>query len=147
MTTLLNMGGIQKIEIALAENITLGNHDQNNQVVVSITGSWDEIDFTQETASFSENEKAVKEGIVYESKLNWQLPKISPTQHIVAHKYTNKEIIIKITDANGTELLIGTPDVPAYVYSKKQIPSTSAGFNGYSFNVKHQNPRPAYFVA
>lgn len=147
METLLNMGSIQKIEIAFAENITISIPDDSNQVSVTNSGSWDVIDFTLETASFAENEKPVKEGVVYESQLKWQIPRISPTQHAVAHKYTNKKIALRITDANGTVIIIGNNKVPAYVNLKKQIPAKASEFNGYNFNVNYQSARPAYFVA
>ena len=147
MNELLNMGSIQKIEITEAINITLGIPNTNNEVAVTNSGSWEEILFTLETASYSENEKPVKEGSIFTSTLTWQLPKVSPTNYAASAKYRNKELIIKITDANNTIILIGEPSNPAFVNVVKSIPAKVSGINAYNFTVKHESTHSAYFIA
>ncbi len=147
MTQLQNMGSIIKIEVAMAQNITIGKPNSSNQVSVVNSGSWDEIIFTMDTASFSDSSKSVSEGIMYKQKLAWKIPKVGPSNHAIAHAYDNKKVVLRVTDANGTVYILGSEKAPAYINVKSRIPTKPSGLNAYSLSVNYESPHPAYFVA
>ncbi len=146
MTALLNIGSITKIEVTLASNIEISSPNSNNQVSVANSGDWDIIEFTRETASFSETDKFVSESLRYDSTLKWKLAKQSPLNYLSAHKYDSRAVVIRITDANNTVYIIGSDKVPAYIKVGSIVPQTPAGYNGYNFSVVYHSSHPAYFV-
>lgn len=147
MTLLLNIGGIQKIEITNAENVTLGTPNTNNEVSVSNSGTWEELPATIESASFTETEKQVEEGVVFESELKFKIPKVSVSNHLLAHKYSNVEVVARITDNNGQVIIMGESSNPVFLLNKKTIPRKTADLNRYDFTIKHQSAHPVYFSA
>ena len=144
---MLNIGSITKIEIARADEISLGTPNSSNEVTVTNAGSWDEPDFTIESASFNETEKKADAGAYYVSKLSYQLPKIMPGSHQAAHKYPNLPVVIRITDGNGNKIVIGEVLNPVFIKVLKNIPAPTAGINAYIFEANYQSPHPAYFSA
>ncbi len=146
MDSLKNMGSIIKIEIAPASNITIGLPNPNNQVVVNDYDFWDNIVFTQQSASFSETNKLVNEGLRYDDNISWKTAKQTPDNFAIAHKYDNVGVVIKITDANNIVYLIGSNIAPTYIRVSSSVPQTPGSYNGYKFSVKYQSSHPAYFV-
>ncbi len=147
MTQLLNIGSLTKIEVALAENITLGTPNDDNEVVVTNSDTWDDINFTRQSASFTQNEKPVNEGSRFDSGINWNLPKLGAANHGEAHKYYKKEVVIRFTDANAQVYIIGSAKVPAFILVNSYAPPEPGGYNGYKFTVKYQSTHSVYFVA
>jgi hypothetical protein len=147
MTTLLNIGSIINISIILNENVKFSLPNSNNEIAISQSLSWDAITFTQNSASFSETEKPTSEGIVYDQKLVWTIPKVSPTNFAIAHKWTNKQVIIKFTDANNNVYILGSETAPAYIKVNSQIPGKPDELNCYKLSVIYQSPHSVYFVA
>ncbi len=143
----MNIGSITKIEIALLSDISFSTPDENNIVQVTPESAFEEISFTFSSAKFIEDEKYVIQGIKYFSKLEWKLAKQSPNNYQSVNKYTNKEVIIKITDANGTVIIIGDADVPVYIMKKRIIPAKPEEFNGYLFSAEVEMSHSAYFSA
>ena len=144
---MLNIGSITKIEIAQAEDITLGAVNTKNEVTVANTGSWDEPAFTTETAGWNEGSKHTAAGDLFAASLRFQLPKQMPDNHQAAHKYKNIPLVIRITDGNGNKVLIGEPSNPVYLEVSKKIPANTAGINAYQMEAKHESQHPAYFSA
>ena len=144
---MLNIGSITKLEIAPAANITLGIPNQNNEVTVSNSGTWDEPKIKYQSASLEIEEKTSRAGSRFTSTLKYELPKVGPDNHQSAHKYVNKPLVIRVTDGNGNKYLVGTPQRPVFIVTTSKIPPSPGGFNGYEFEVKTETPHPAYFSA
>ena len=144
---MLNIGSITKIEITLAENITLGTPNDDNEVSVTNSGTWDEPEFTTQTAGFTQNEKLSEAGLYYEQQLNFTLPKTGTGNHQDAYQYADKPVVIRITDGNGNIRILGSADKPVFIRKAEKIPAEAAGLNAYYFEVKTQNTHPAYFSA
>ena len=142
-----NIGSIIKIEIIQADYIIVSTPDENNQVTTTVIGNWQELPFQQESASFNEVEKQVDEGVRYDSELQFVIPKVYFENYKLTTPFSKKPVVIKITDGNGTSLLLGSDKIPAYVLRGAKIPSETSGLNNYKFSVKYKNPLPAPFVA
>ena len=54
-------------------------------------------------------------------------------------------VVLRLTDGNGTQIIVGSADNPALIKVIAEVPATASGRNAYQFEVKHENPRPAYF--
>lgn len=147
MTQTTNIGSIQKIEVALERDITIGAPNEKNEVVVNNRIAWDVINFTAGSASISEPEEIGIQGLIYKTKLGWKIPKAGPENYANAYKYRNKKVILKVTDGNGTVHLIGEPGRPVMIKTEKIIPAKPSGYNGYEMTVETRNTHPAYFVA
>ena len=147
MKTFTNIGSIQKIEIALAQFVHVSKPDKKNQVTVTNSDAWTEMNFAHLSASFEEPEKQVDQGLVYEPKLIWLMSKNSPDNHVEAYRFSGKKVVIRFTDANGQTYLLGDQDKPVRIMVSRMIPADPGGFNGYKLIAKTQNPRPVPFVA
>jgi len=140
------MGAITKILISLSESVSMGYPNADNEVVVSNSDDWVDIPFIMESASLSEAEKQVDAGALYEISAVWSVPRVDALNFAVAHKFIDKPVVILFTSANGTQLVVGSPTVPAYITIKKSVPKETSGLNAYHFSVKYRNPRPVCFV-
>ncbi len=147
MNTHTNIGSIQKIEIVLAQFMTVSKPDEKNQVTVTNSDAWTEMNFAHLSASFEEPEKQVGQGLVYESSLEWLMAKNNPDNHKEAFRFSGKKVVIRFTDGNGQQYLMGSQDKPVKVLVKRMVPAVPSGFNGYKLSAKILNPRPVPFVA
>jgi hypothetical protein len=147
MDNLRNIGSIQKIEVLPANRVTISDADATNSVTVTAVLPWQDMHATIQSASFQEEESIHKAGPVYESRLRFVCPKISPANYVPNSIWVNLPVVIRITDGNGTMIVMGDADNPCYIIHDKNIPAEPGGFNGYGFSVKWESPHQARFTA
>lgn len=130
MTVLLNIGSIQKIQIAHSKFVPA-----NFQNPVSTVTEWTDIPFTQQTAPYTMNSELKNPGVVFKHELSFSMPKLSPEKQALANEFVGKPIVILVTDGNSRKLLIGNKDNPAYMNYSASVPKMASGYNGYSFAI------------
>ena len=142
-----NIGSITKVEITDGRYITVSERDQDNTVIASTGIGFETLPVQAGSASLKETEKQVNEGVIYNVQLKFTVPRISIDTEKLLNKYERIPVVFKLTDGNGQKYLLGDQNVPAYLYSDKQIPKDAAALNAYFLEVNYQNPRRLPFTA
>jgi hypothetical protein len=144
-----NIGSIQKIEIVLQEDVeSISRPDSNGEVSIILVSdkSWDDFYFTNYTASFIEKEKEHKAGNYYEQTIICKAPKVSTETRVNVEKYNNRKLVLKITDGNGTQFLVGNKQIPVSQIKTLVRPAETSGYNGYDITFYSKNTRPAPII-
>lgn len=144
-----NIGSITAIYYALASDIvSISDPDENDAVLITMASgkSLSPFSFTLETASFTEEFQENNAGPIIEMNLQFRCPKINTVQHAVIRSLADQELILVITDGNGTTTVMGSLEAPARLSSKIIRPASSSGYNGYEVSVKALGTEPAWFL-
>jgi len=144
-----NIGSIISVSYALASDIdSISDPDSQGAVVVSFkpAKSFTSLAFSPETASYNEEQKDTDAGPVFEQRLSFQLPKVQTLLHLVMKSLADEQLVLKITDGNGTTVIMGSPDIPARGSWKVMRPAGAAGYNGYEVSFGLSSPDPAPFL-
>jgi hypothetical protein len=144
-----NIGGINKIIYAYAEDIDLISYNENDLLaVISLKSgkSWNFLYGTEDTITISGEEEDTDAGIKYKYKIELLIPKDRPEVEIELFGLNDHGIIIKAMDKNGTCRLFGSIDNPMFKLGKLLWPGQVEGYNGYKLTLYAEFDQPAYYI-
>ena len=162
-----NIASIAKIEYAFREHIAAIriNHATSiiEEIIPSPCGGSPEGDggcgvgpgvgflflpfyFTPLSADITIVQKQSDAGTLYVCTVKARVPKDRPDATAFIRSSQDCWFLLKVTDANGTARLIGTPDFPAQFTARISVPASPSRYNGYDVAfASNQLTPPVYF--
>ena len=150
-----NISGIIRIDIIPVESVkSLVIDPQSQQVLLfdpspetdPIVHPWQTLYFTPGTANLSVNPKRDDSGTVFNTTLRWRTPKGSSQTSTFIRANLGCYFLARVTDGNGTTMLLGDTQFPARFSIAQSISEKPAGYNGYELNLTASQLTPmAYF--
>ena len=144
-----NIGSIIAVYYALASDIaSISSPDENGAVQVNFNSgkSFSQFVFTQESASFSEEQQDNDAGPYFALGLSFKCPRIGTIQHAIIRNLIDQDLIVTATDGNSTSILMGTLETPARIGVKMLRPQPASGYNGYEVSFRSNCLEPAPFL-
>jgi putative lipoic acid-binding regulatory protein len=144
-----NIGSIIAISYALASDISsISSTDDDGAVDITFsTGkAFTAFSFTPQSASFNEEQQDSDAGPYFSQSLSFRCPKVDTIQHAIFKSLVDQELILKVTDGNGTSVIMGTLETPARCSWRISRPSSPGGYNGYEVSFKANCIDPAPFL-
>lgn len=141
-----NIGSITAIYYALvADVVSISDRDDNEEVEITLGAgkSFSRLDFTLETASFSEDHQNSDAGPYYGQSLGFKIPKAEATKSAIMNYLPMNDYILAITDANDNTWIMGTLETPARCSFKVIRPAGSSGYNGFDVSFVSNCKYPA----
>ena len=131
-----NLGNIKTISLIVLENLIsipqpVAGEISFNDLSIADGKAFQEIYFTPETGSFSENEDRTNAGSVWKKEINIQIPKIRSEIIAELQNFENRKNAALVTDMNGTGFLV----LPLRILRKKQIPGQITSNNAIMLNL------------
>jgi len=131
-----NLGNIKTISLIVLENLIsipqpVAGEISFNDLSIADGKAFQEIYFTPETGSFSENEDRTNAGSVWKKEINIQIPKIRSEIIAELQNFENRKNAALVTDMNGTGFLV----FPLRILRKKQIPGQITSNNAIMLNL------------
>lgn len=144
-----NIGSIRAIYYALASDIeSISAQDENGKVEITLKAgkSITAIDFTVETASFTEEMQLADAGVYYDQQLSCKVPMITWNNTSDIRTMVYQELVLIITDGNGDTTVMGSLETPARASAKLIRPAATSGYNGYELSFKCSSIDPAPYL-
>lgn len=109
------------------------NSAYNQQIGVTFTGSgaWLTMPVLVDSGSWSEDLTTSPQGDYYTVNISATLPADSPAVRAEINAMKQRRYLLRITDRNGTKLIVGTPDMPLRFDSKFQSGNQPGDTRGY----------------
>ena len=145
----INLGGLNPINWIFREDVEAYTYDDSTLycTVTPKTGkSWNSIYGTPETIQLESEQQDTPSGMKYLYKLKILVPKDRAPVESELFRMTGRQLIIKLTDKNGTIRFLGTMDSPMKLTSKLLKPPALETFNGYELLFAGEFTKPAGFV-
>ena len=149
VTDTINISGFEKIEIVEAKavsSISFPDEDWQVEVLLKSGYSWNTIYFTPGTESLKVSQKTDESGYYFICALNIVNPKITGEKVPQFSFFQEKDLVIVGTSANGSKILIGSPDNPARVSYNIDISQVSGGKNQRKITFETYYDNEPYFV-
>jgi len=98
--------------------------------------NFSELDAIPFSGKFSEDSSKINAGMQYSFKADFKIAKVEPATDDIIHSITDGKAQFRITDANETKYLVGTPSYPARLYASRNADGLPGSFNGYRCTIK-----------
>ena len=145
----INLGGINSVSWIYPEDVAIFNSSDSSLycLIVPKTGkSWNSLYCTPETIQLESEQQDTPGGMKYLYKLKMLVPKDRITVEDELFRMTGRQLIIKLTDKNGTIRILGTMESPMKLTNKLLKPAALETYNGYELLFTGEFSKPAGFV-
>ncbi|MEI7980932.1 MAG: hypothetical protein WCI71_04725 [Bacteroidota bacterium] len=144
-----NIGGIAKVSWVFHEDTAAIRYDVTTlccSVDLKPGRSWNSLYGAPETIQLESEQQDTPAGLKYIYKVKLLVPKDRLEVEVELFRMNGRWVILKITDKNGTERLLGTKETPMKVSSRLLKPSPVEGFNGFELTFTGEFSCPAGFI-
>ena len=145
----INIGGLNPVSWIFREDVAGFTFNETTlfcSVTLKTGKSWNSLYGTPETIQLESESQDTPSGMKYLYKLKKFVPKDRPEVESELLRMTNRRLILKVTDKNGTIRLLGTMDSPMKMTSKLLKPAALETFNGYELLFSGEFSGPAGFL-
>ena len=145
----INIGGLNPVSWIYREDVAIfsGSDSSLYCLVVPKPGkSWNALYGTPETIQLESEQQDTPGGMKYLYKLKMLVPKDRITVEDELFRMTGRQLIIKLTDKNGTIRILGTMESPMKLTNKLLKPAALETYNGYELLFTGEFSKPAGFV-
>ena len=145
----INLGGLNPVSWIYREDVALFNcSDSTLSCVVypKIGKNWNSIYGTPETMQLDSEQQDTPAGVKYLYKLKILVPKDRAPVEAELFRMTGRQLIIKLTDKNGTIRILGTMESPMKLTNKLLKPAALETYNGYELLFTGEFSKPAGFL-
>jgi hypothetical protein len=142
----INIGGLNSINWIFQEDVDEFSFNLANLfclVTPNPGKSWNVIYGTPETIQLESEQQDSAAGMKYIYKLKILVPKDRNRVEAELYAMSERRLILKSGDKNGTIRIFGTLDYPMKLTSKLIKPPAIEGFNGYELVFSGEFPHPA----
>lgn len=142
-----NIGSITRIEYVYAEEVaSVSSPDSQGYVTVTLENgaSFQELEFTPESASLREEQSQTDNGDLWDQQLTLRMPKVTSVTNVLIQEWHDHNFVFRITDGNGVAVLLGTDEVPSRYSLGVHRPAATSGYNGFelTFSCRSADPMP-----
>ena len=145
----INIGGLNPVSWIFKEDVAgISYNDTTLYCVVTVKPgkAWNSLYGTPETIQLESEQQDLPGGIKYIYKLKILVPKDRAQVESELFRMTGRQLLVKVTDKNGTIRIFGTMDTPMKMTSKLLKPLVLEGFNGYDILFSGEFSKPAGFI-
>ncbi|MCB0476222.1 MAG: hypothetical protein KDC69_11135 [Flavobacteriaceae bacterium] len=147
-----NLGSIQTLEVIRYKKVLSlppalpSSHYLTGVIALEADANFESFTFPPDVVKFSEPDKETQNGIVYLPRIEGTLNRTSPSSALGIRKLQNGYYIIKFTDFNGFQRILGSPEEPVMFRSKGEIGTSRPDANEYTFEFSGTSRWPAFFL-
>jgi hypothetical protein len=143
-----SLGSITKIEFVYADQVTswpamMPDYTLDGYPIFEDGVEWTELATTYEVSALSDKGGDDEER---ELSLTVVISGMDSTNHTLSETIRNRGLIVRLTDGNGVQHLMGTPDAPCYFTFNRGTGSSPGDRNGYTgkMETRTTGPLPLY---
>lgn len=147
-----NLGSVQTLEVIRYKKVLSlppalpSSHYLTGVIALDADANFESFTFPPDVVKFSEPDKESPNGIVYLPRIEGILNRTSPESALGIRNLQNGYYIVKFTDFNGFQRILGTPDEPVMFRSKGEIGTSRPDANEYTFEFTSVSRWPAFFL-
>ena len=145
----INIGGLNPVSWIFREDIagfTYNDTTLHCTVILKTGKSWNSLYGTPETIQLESENQDTPAGMKYLYKLKILVPKDRALVESELFRMTGRQLIIKLTDKNGTIRILGTMESPMKLTNKLLKPAALETYNGYELLFTGEFSKPAGFL-
>jgi len=145
----INLGGLNPVSWIFKEDAAGIIHNYTTlycSLTLKTGKSWNSLYGTPETIQLESEQQDMPGGMKYLYKLKILVPKDRAAVESELFRMTARQLIVRVTDKNGTIRLFGTMESPMKMTSKLLKPAALETFNGYELLFAGEFTKPAGFI-
>ncbi len=145
----INLGGLNQVSWVYREDIAGFTYNEATLyclVTLKPDRTWNLLYGTPETLQLESEEQDMPGGMKYLYKLKVLVPKDRPGVEAELFRMNGRQLVVKLTDKNGTIRILGTMESPMKMTSKLTKPASLETFNGYDLLFAGEFSTPAGFL-